>query len=331
MSEPLVSIQMVTYNHAHYIAMAIEGVLMQKTAFSFELVIGEDCSTDGTRKIVFEYANKYPDIIRVVTSENNVGVNSNCYRTAQACRGKYIAWCDGDDYWHRDNKLQMQIAYLEAHQDCGLVYSDYDYYEVRTGKRIRSYNRYRGKAPPADPELSDLLRGKCGILTCTVCARLDAVREMKAADPEMYASNRFLMGDTPLWADILSRSKVHYFDESLATHNILAESASKSECASRQQLFYKSNAEMRVYVARKHGLPPSEIQSYEQDLYDSSLSLAFLDQDKELGINAWRGLSKRTLRRRMLFWGSQRKILNRFLRTAGLCKNRLERLIFSSK
>src|SRR4030042_6002267 len=123
MTEPLVSVKMITYNHAPYIAQAIEGVLQQKTNFPFELVIGEDCSTDGTRAIVLEYQRKYSDIIRVITSDNNVGAYENIRRTSKACRGRYVAFCDGDDFWHDPSKLQKQTDYLETHPECGLVYS----------------------------------------------------------------------------------------------------------------------------------------------------------------------------------------------------------------
>ncbi len=126
MTTPLVSVKMITYNHEPYIRQAIEGVLSQKTNFPFELVIGEDCSTDGTREIVFDYAKRYPDIIHVITSEFNVGMKANGKRTFDACKGKYIAYCEGDDYWNRDDKLQKQVNYMESHPECGLVCSNYD-------------------------------------------------------------------------------------------------------------------------------------------------------------------------------------------------------------
>lgn len=330
MTNPLASVAMMTYNHAPYVARAIEGVLMQKSHFPFELVIGEDCSTDGTHEIVMEYFRRFPGIIQVITSEDNVGMHANIERILQACRGRYVAWCEGDDHWHCEDKLQKQISYLEAHKDCVLVHSDYDYYEVRTGRRITSYNRYRGMTPPADHKVSDLLRCKFGIRTCTACARLDAVRKIRASDPEMYASKRFLLGDTPLWADILCQYIAYYFDESLATYNVLPESVSRSKSSSLQQRFYKSCAEMRVYIARKHRLPLSELRSYEQELHDSSLFLAFLEQDKELGIRAWSELIERTLRRRLLLWGSQSKTLNGILKAIWLCKRQIRRLLSNS-
>src|SRR5450759_4098791 len=104
MQEPLVSVCMITYNHEPYIRKAIDCVLAQRTNFPFELVLGEDYSTAGTRKIVFDYAKRYPDIIRVITSEQNVGMHKNGSRTGQACRGRYIAYCEGDDYWHHPYK-----------------------------------------------------------------------------------------------------------------------------------------------------------------------------------------------------------------------------------
>jgi len=112
--DPLVTVFTVTYQHAHYIRDCIEGVLMQKTTFPVEYVIGEDCSTDGTREIVLEYAKKYPDKIRVVTADRNVGLKANAERCRKALRGKYAALCEGDDYWTDPLKLQKQVEFLEA-------------------------------------------------------------------------------------------------------------------------------------------------------------------------------------------------------------------------
>ena len=123
---PLVSVKMITYNHELYIAQAIEGVLMQQTDFPIELIIGEDCSTDRTREIVIDYQKKHPDIIRVVTSEGNVGARKNSLRTNRACRGKYIAFCEGDDYWTDPCKLQKQVDFLEVNENYGVCFHHVD-------------------------------------------------------------------------------------------------------------------------------------------------------------------------------------------------------------
>jgi glycosyltransferase involved in cell wall biosynthesis len=115
--EIVLSVCCVTYNHEKYIAQAIEGFLMQKTTFKFEVLIGEDCSTDGTRKIVDEYALKYPDKITLVTSEMNVGAHKNAVRIFSRVKGRYVAMCDGDDYWTDPLKLQKQVDFLEQNQN----------------------------------------------------------------------------------------------------------------------------------------------------------------------------------------------------------------------
>lgn len=115
--KPMVTVRTSTYQHGKYIKQCIEGVLSQKTNFPFEFIIGEDFSTDGTREIVLEYAKKYPDIIRVITADYNVGVKANGFRCIRAIRGKYIALCEGDDFWTDPNKLQKQVDFLENNKD----------------------------------------------------------------------------------------------------------------------------------------------------------------------------------------------------------------------
>ena len=127
---PLVSVCMITYNHEKYISQSIDGVLMQKTDFPIELVIGEDCSTDNTRNLCMEYKEKYPDKIKLLLPEKNLGMIQNFNATIQSCAGKYIALCEGDDYWIDPYKLQKQVDFLEANPDFSFVYTDVDiYYE----------------------------------------------------------------------------------------------------------------------------------------------------------------------------------------------------------
>lgn len=119
---PLVSIVMIAYNVEKYIEVAIESVLSQKVNFSYELVIGEDCSIDNTRQIALQYESKYPDKIKVIQHHKNHGLTPNCVATHNACTGKYIALLDSDDYWTNKHKLQRQIDFLENNKEyagCG--------------------------------------------------------------------------------------------------------------------------------------------------------------------------------------------------------------------
>ena len=125
MSKPLVSIVCITYNHEQYLRQALEGFLMQECDFPYEIVLAEDCSTDGTREICREYAAKYPKIINYIWSENNVGAVENEARAIRAAKGKYIALCEGDDYWTDSKKLQMQVGFMESHPEYSVTFHRY--------------------------------------------------------------------------------------------------------------------------------------------------------------------------------------------------------------
>jgi glycosyltransferase involved in cell wall biosynthesis len=117
------SVLIITYNHEKYIAETIESIVSQKVNFDFEVVIGEDLSTDGTRNICEKYAAKYPGLIRLLPSDKNYGAVGNEVRTLKACTGEYIALCEGDDYWIDNSKLQKQIDFLDANPDFSLSFT----------------------------------------------------------------------------------------------------------------------------------------------------------------------------------------------------------------
>jgi glycosyltransferase involved in cell wall biosynthesis len=117
-----VSVPMVTYNHENFIAQAIEGVLAQETDFRYELIIGEDCSTDGTRAIVLDYQERHPDKIRLFLPDKNVGMHENFLQVFRACRGEYIALLEGDDYWTSPRKLQTQVEIMDAHPEYSMCF-----------------------------------------------------------------------------------------------------------------------------------------------------------------------------------------------------------------
>lgn len=120
--EILLSVNMITYNHEKYIAQALDSVLMQKVDFKYEIVVGEDCSTDRTRAILLEYQEKYPHIFNLILHEKNVGAAKNVQAVDQACRGEYIAALEGDDYWTDPYKLQTQVDEMRKYPDCHMSF-----------------------------------------------------------------------------------------------------------------------------------------------------------------------------------------------------------------
>jgi glycosyltransferase involved in cell wall biosynthesis len=203
-----VSVALKTYNHEKYIAQAIESVLMQKTNFDYELVIGEDCSTDRTREIVTGYGQKYPGRIRVLLSEQNLGGRENFIRTISACLGTYIALLDGDDYWTAPDKLQKQANFLDAHPDAAICFH-------KVGKL--KYDRIIVKTivPPRNQEihtLEDLLRHCNFLATSATMFR----RGLFGQFPEWYTKSPY--GDFPLHILNALHGQIGYINERMGVY-----------------------------------------------------------------------------------------------------------------
>ena len=112
-----VSVAVITYNMEGYLRQLLDSILMQKTAFKYEVVVDDDCSPDNSRQILLEYSNRYPDIFTLSLRDENVGGSKNMYGVLKQCRGKYIAILEGDDWWEADDKLQYQYDFMEKHPE----------------------------------------------------------------------------------------------------------------------------------------------------------------------------------------------------------------------
>jgi glycosyltransferase involved in cell wall biosynthesis len=129
-TQPLVSVCVITYQHAAFIRQCLDSILAQETSFPFEIVIGEDESSDGTREICIEYAHRHPDRIRLYLRSRALSNIESHGRTARlngtwtrrAARGKYVALCEGDDYWTAVDKLEKQAQFLERHPECSMCF-----------------------------------------------------------------------------------------------------------------------------------------------------------------------------------------------------------------
>jgi glucosyltransferase len=212
----IVSVLMLTYNHAPFLAQAIEGVLMQQTNFPIEILIGEDCSPDNSRDIIDHYQNNYPHLIRIITASHNVGMTANWERLVAASKGVYLAICEGDDYWIDPLKLQKQVDFLQENQDYGLCYTEIDRLHVATNRLEKDFfNKTRGI--PLNT-FSDFLINPPFLATCTWVLRAVLLKGI----------NISLKGpvDTELLITISAQSKVKFINETTAIYRILIESAS---------------------------------------------------------------------------------------------------------
>jgi glycosyltransferase involved in cell wall biosynthesis len=280
---PLVSVKMITYNHELYIAQAIEGVLLQKTDFSIELIIGEDCSTDRTREIVIDYQKKYPDLIRVITWEENVGMQKNSLRTNKACRGKYIAICEGDDYWIDPLKLKKQVDFLEANADYGMVHTDGDFYYIKNGRKVSNYIKNRGINPNSvEKPFDDILRSEYPVITCSVVFRSNSLKRL-----DIEEISQFKMGDTFMWLEMAQTGKFHFFEENMVTRNILVESAAHSKSYEKLLEFKKSGYKLCKHFMKKYKTCEETKHIVHEKFNRVILSYAFKAKNAEEAKNAY--------------------------------------------
>ncbi len=204
-----VSVLVMTYNHINFIRQALDSVLAQEVSFPVEILISEDCSTDGTRELVIDYQRRYPRRIRLLLSESNIGSNEIVGRGLSAAKGNYIALLDGDDYWCSDRKLQRQADFLDSHPACALCF-----HNARTISETGD-RQPRNWTPAGHPEIStleDIWMGNF-IATCSTMFR----RNLFGAAPTWY-DGMFPITDWPLHILNAEHGTIGYIDDVMGVY-----------------------------------------------------------------------------------------------------------------
>ena len=238
----MVSVCCITYNQEQYIRTALESFVSQRTNFDFEIVISNDCSSDDSQQIINEFKTKYSNI-RDISPQKNLGAIKNFYYALNECRGKYIAFCEGDDYWIDENKLQNQVDFLEANSDFGMCYTKTKYFFQE--KNCFARHLYGNRIS----SINDLIQKGNRIQTLTVCIRKDLILQyLSEVNP---AEKQWLMGDYPMWLFAALNSKIFFIDKCTACYRVLNNSASHSPDENKLVEFEKSVYEVRKFFAAK--------------------------------------------------------------------------------
>jgi glycosyltransferase involved in cell wall biosynthesis len=256
---PKLSVSTICFNQAQFIGQALDSVLMQKASFEYEVVISDDCSTDGTREIIADYQRRWPDKIKPLLREKNVGMQRNGIETIERCRGEYLAFLEGDDYWTDPNKIQMQVDYLEAHQNCSLVHHKVEHMASPSGESLGEHPppAYRLERP--DPRLLSMFNF---IQTCSVMLR------RKWLPPFDEQFQELKLGDWPLCVLLSERGWIGYIDRSMAHYRVHAHNSWNNRPADYK---IKAMEKMASYLLERVG-------ETSKDLWrDTLLALAFKD------------------------------------------------------
>ncbi|ACF14593.1 glycosyl transferase family 2 [Chloroherpeton thalassium ATCC 35110] len=249
-TKPMVTTRTMTYMHENYIRECIEGILMQKTTFPVQVLIHDDASTDMTANIVKEYADKYPKLITAYFQKENSYTKSDKIERRKPffdlIAGKYIALCEGDDYWIDPYKLQKQVGFLEANSDYGLVYTEINCYHQKS--RNLEEKAFKNRLGIHDNTFEDFLIHGWFIAPCTWLYR------------ERYNNyklkNNNLIGDLPLLLNISSKSKIGFLKDVTSTYRVLNKSAS-----SRNDIIKRIKIQFNTLSIRKE-------YAVQYDIYD---------------------------------------------------------------
>ena len=207
------SVSIVTYQEVDYIRQTLDSVLQQKTDFAFEVVVGDDASTDGTREILEDIRAQWPDQVRLLLPEKNYGDFglSNFMATLDACRGEYVAFLDGDDFWTSNAKLQRQVDFLDAHPECALCGHRIDHVSDN-GDVERSRRPAPGdRVYPIDALLLDNFVHKISTV-----ARRSAIATL----PDWYRTTRIASADWVFNVLVGRGGQVGFIDETMAVHRL---------------------------------------------------------------------------------------------------------------
>lgn len=211
MAKPRVSVIVTAFQHERYIGRALEGVLEQR-GVSFELLVGDDFSSDGTRAVVERYARDHPESMRTFLPDRNLGQGGSALFGAllDRARGEFVAGLDGDDYWTEPDKLRQQVAHMDAHPGCAMCFHDVI---CRHEAGSQPDSRFTGSGPGRRIGLPELLEG-CQIGSCAPLFRREAIHPL----PDWYFDLPW--GDAPLYVLAAAHGTIDYLPEAMGVYRI---------------------------------------------------------------------------------------------------------------
>lgn len=269
--EILVSVCCAAYNHSAYIRQCLDGFIMQKTNFRFEVLIHDDASTDGTQDIIREYEMKYPDIIKPIYQEENQyckGGKISLRFNIPRAKGKYIAFCEGDDYWIDPLKLQKQVDFLESNIDYSMSHTNNICYNQKKGIFVHDVSECKKNEIGSRLICEDIIKYPRIVMTLTVVMRKSVYELINNSDPFIFSSGNFLLGDVPMWYTAAKLGKVHYLKDITATYRALENSASHIKGCKNRYKFAVSAQGLRAYLCRRDKLSPELSASMEKKYAD---------------------------------------------------------------
>ena len=252
--ENIISVVILTYNQQDTIGRAIDSVLMQQCHVPFEIIIGEDASTDNTRAICQEYATKHPDIIRLFCNEHNKGITDNYFDCLLECRGKYIADCAGDDFWIDPEKLEKEVCVMESHPNVTMVITNWQLYNEQTRQISPSRQCQHAPITPGRDMLKAIITQKNMSVfhLCTALYRADIFRKAYEEDIHMFRNKDLCSEDMQIASAMAWYGDIAYLPDITLNYSVGGKGVSNINDSEKQFSFVKKSTILNQYLATKY-------------------------------------------------------------------------------
>ena len=254
MMENMISVVVLTYNQEGTISRTLDSILMQQCHVPFEIVVGEDCSTDNPRAICERYAKNYPDIIRLICNPHNKGIVDNYFDCLLACRGKYIADCAGDDFWTDPQKLEKEVSIMEAHDNVTMVITNWQYYDEASHKTIPSRQQQHAPITPGRDLLKAIItqHNMSVFHLCTALYRADVFRKAYEEDTFLFRNKGFCSEDIQIAFSMALHGDIAYIPDITLSYSLGQNTVSNSTDDVKQFAFVQKMTDLIQYLATKH-------------------------------------------------------------------------------
>jgi len=284
---PEVSIIVLTYNQEATVGRALDSLLAQDCPFSYEIVVSDDCSSDGTAAVCRRYATQFPDKVKLTVNSRNKGVQANYFDTLDRCNGRYIADCAGDDYWCHPHKLAMQVEAMENDPTLTLVHTAWRETDVNTGFSITV--RPFGDAPlthPGREVAAALITPPAGsrrlpVHSCTMLCRGDTLRDLYRAHTDLFRNPIYGCEDMQLLVLLATAGNVRYLPDVTLDYSVGGDTVSSTSRLDRAFDFALSTLRLRHELSAITGLRPKGLGELSAKRLQYLLALAFEMHDAE--------------------------------------------------
>lgn len=285
MTEDKISVIVATYNQEKTIERTLDSILMQQCHLPIEIVIGEDCSTDSTRAVCEDYAQRYPQVVRLMPKAPNKGMIRNYYDCLLACRGKYIADCAGDDFWTDNEKLEKESRIMEKNRNVVLVHTNWSFYNEDTHKTIQNtYIPFPAPITPGKEIIESVItQTKAPVVhTCTSLYRADVIKKCYAEDPGLFNNPDNGCEDLQLVCMLAANGDVAYLPDDTLNYSVGHPSVSCQPDERKQFRFVIRTTRLSLRLAEMFGIDTENTRNFFSAKAFALLMHAFRSHDKAL-------------------------------------------------